>query len=102
MDRIMFTAPSSLTTANAHLVLAAGLKAIADGQTGFDFANTKEADSAAVALLLCLQRAAKERGLVLQMSNLPASLQSLAVLYDVAGLLGIPVPENARPLSSHH
>jgi phospholipid transport system transporter-binding protein len=85
----MFTAPPALTTANAHTVLQTGLTAIAAGHYAFDFAATVQADSAAVAMLLAWQRAAQERGAQLQLSNLPESLQSLARLYDVAGLLGV-------------
>ncbi len=85
----MFTAPPTLTTANAHTVLQTGLTAIAAGQTSFDFAATQHADSAAVAMLLAWQRAAQERGTQLQLNNLPDSLKSLAHLYDVAGLLGL-------------
>lgn len=85
----MFTAPPSLTTANAHTVLQTGLTAIAAGQYTFDFAATQHADSAAVAMLLAWQRAAEARGAKLQLSNLPDSLQSLARLYDVAGFLGV-------------
>ena len=91
----MFTAPSSLTTANAHLVLQEGLRAIATGQFEFDFAGTGQVDSSAVAMLLAWQRAAKARGAALQLRNLPASLQSLAALYDVAELLAIPVAPDA-------
>ncbi len=106
----MFAAPLTLTTDNAHLVLQTGLDAIAKGQTEFDFAATQQTDSAALAMLLAWQRAAKERGVVLQFNNLPAGLKSLAQLYDVASLLSIsadisppnlPKPSNpAHP--SHH
>jgi phospholipid transport system transporter-binding protein len=92
----MFTAPVTLTAANAHLVLAEGLLAIASGQVEFDFAATQQADSAGVAMLLSWQRAAQKRGAVLQLRNLPASLQSLAQLYDVASLLSI------APAQDHH
>ena len=95
----MFTAPVTLTAANAHLVLAEGLQAIASGQLAFDFAATQQADSSGVAMLLSWQRAAQKRGAVLQLSNLPASLQSLAQLYDVAALLAIP---NAPAQDHHH
>ena len=94
----MFTAPVILNTANAHLVLAEGLRAIASGQLEFDFAATRQADSAGVAMLLSWQRAAQKRGAVLQLRNLPASLQSLAQLYDVAQLLAIP----DAPAQNHH
>ena len=94
----MFTAPVTLTTANAHLVLAEGLQAIASGQFEFDFAATQQADSAGVALLLCWQRAAQKRGVTLRLLNLPASLQSLAQLYDVAEFLAIP---DANPHHHH-
>ena len=86
----MFTAPDTITTENAHLVLQVGLEAISKGQIEFDFATTRKTDSAAVAMLLDWQREAKVRGVVLKFLNLPASLKSLAQLYDVAGLLSIP------------
>lgn len=92
MLNAMFTAPSSLTTANAHLVLQEGLTAIAAGQKEFDFAATGQTDSSAVAMLLAWQRAAKAKGFALTLRNLPSSVQSLAALYDVASLLGIPAP----------
>jgi phospholipid transport system transporter-binding protein len=95
----MFTAPDTITTDNAHLVLQVGLDAIAKGQTEFDFAATRQTDSAAVAMLLAWQRDAKVRGVVLQFINLPTSLISLAQLYDVAALLSIPVSAEAH--SSH-
>jgi phospholipid transport system transporter-binding protein len=82
-------------------VLQTGLDAIAKGQTAFDFSTTQQTDSAAVAMLLAWQRAAKDRGVVLQFHNLPASLKSLAQLYDVASLLSIPSDTNASH-SSHH
>jgi phospholipid transport system transporter-binding protein len=98
----MFTAPASLTTANAHLVLQEGLAAIAAGQLVFDFAATGQTDSAAVAMLLAWQRAAKARGATLELCNLPASVQSLAALYDVAALLAIPVAPEAQTHFAGH
>lgn len=101
----MFTAPATVTAANAHTVLAEGLQAIAGGQLEFDFAATQQADSAAVAMLLSWQRAAQKSGVQLQLRNLPASLQSLARLYDVADLLALaalpaaPGPQAGAP---HH
>lgn len=97
----MFTAPPSLTTANAHIVLQQGLTAIAAGQTVFDFAATGATDSSAVAMLLAWQRAARAKGVRLELCNLPASVQSLAALYDVASLLSIPVPGPDQAGSPH-
>ncbi len=68
-------------------MLAAGLSAIAGGQHVIDFSGLTAVDSAAVAVLLAWQRAARARSVVLSFINLPHMLQSLTELYGVAGLL---------------
>ena len=72
-------------------MLAAGLAAIAGGQHVIDFSGLTAVDSAAVAVLLAWQRAARARSIVLSFINLPDMLQSLADLYGVAGLLPMQV-----------
>ncbi len=73
----------SLTVHNANAALVQGIAAIAAGKTVFDLGSVKVADSSAVAVLLAWQRAARKGGVALAYKNLPASLKSLAALYDV-------------------
>lgn len=82
-----FQPGQSLTVHTANTVLAAGLQAIAAGQTVFDLSGVAELDSAAVATLLAWQRAALARGKPLAFTRLPANLRSLMRLYGVAELL---------------
>lgn len=67
--------------------MVAGLQAITSGQQVFDFSGVTAIDSAAVAVLLAWQRAARARSLALSFINVPPALQSLASLYGVADLL---------------
>ncbi len=90
-----------LTVGNAKAALAQGIAAIKAGQTVFDLASIKTADSSAVAVLLEWKRAARKAGASLFFVNLPASLQSLAALYGVdAFLVDSPLP--ASPANLHH
>lgn len=83
----MYQPPERLTLADAKPALAAGLAAIAAGQSAFDFSRVTALDSSAVALVLAWKRAARARGAELAVANAPESLKSLAQLYGVAGLL---------------
>ncbi len=83
----MILSAESLTFANARLVLTEGLRAIAAGQPEIDLSRLATVDSSAVATLLAWKRAAAARNAPLALTNLPASLQSLAGLYGVAELL---------------
>jgi phospholipid transport system transporter-binding protein len=83
----MVLSAESLTFANARLVLTEGLRAIAAGQPEIDLSRLATVDSSAVATLLAWKRAAAARNAPLALTNLPASLQSLAGLYGVAELL---------------
>ena len=83
----MYQPAESLTLANARLVLAEGLRAIAAGQPEIDLSQLATVDSSAVATLLAWKRAAAARNAPLVLSNLPESLRSLAGLYGVAALL---------------
>ncbi len=83
----MFRPHSSLTFNEAKVVLAAGLQAIASGQTSIDLAELNTVDSSAVATLLAWQRAASTTGRPLTFTNLPRNLKSLAQLYGVEPLL---------------
>ncbi len=86
----MFLSPSSITVADASVTLKAGLAAIDSGETCFDLGQLVSADSAAVATMLSWQRAAHNKKLVLQFSNLPANVQSLMETYGVTELLTTP------------
>lgn len=83
----MYQPAESLTLANARLVLTEGLRAIAAGEPEIDLSRLATVDSSAVATLLAWKRAAAARNAPLALTNLPASLQSLATLYGVAELL---------------
>ena len=87
----------TLTVINAKAALDQGLAANRGGQTVFDLATVKTADSSAVAVLLAWQRAARKSGVALSYVNLPASLKSLAALYGVDALL-VDTPANLQ----HH
>ena len=78
---------SALTIAHARAELAAGLAAIARGETELDLAGVTEVDSSAVATLLAWQRAAREKGRALVVRNMPESMRSLAGLYGVSDLI---------------
>ncbi|HYD94248.1 MAG TPA: STAS domain-containing protein [Noviherbaspirillum sp.] len=84
---MVYRPSQALTVQNAAAVLDAGLRAIAEGQDHIDLSDLTAVDSAAVATMLAWQRAARAKGKSLAFSNLPANLQSLVELYDVAGLL---------------
>ncbi len=90
----------SVTVANASLVLAQGVAAIQGGQRVIDLACIKTADSSAVAVLLAWQRTAREQGATLQLTNMPANLQSLTTLYDVDSFLSGALA--ASPADLHH
>lgn len=85
-----------LTFQTARGALERGLAALRAGQTVFDLASVKLADSSGVAVLLELQRQARTAGLSVSFINLPVSLQSLATLYGVETLLA------EAPTSAQH
>lgn len=87
----MFKPPSSLTLHNAKTVRQAGLRAIAGGQPAIDLSHVVAVDSAAVAVLLSWQRAARKIGARVDFGRLPPNLLSLIELYGVGALLP-PVP----------
>jgi phospholipid transport system transporter-binding protein len=76
-----------IVTSNAASLLHSGEAAIRDGDGRFDLSSVTRCDSSAVALVLEWQRAARARGLKLELSGIPASLRSLAVLYGVDSLI---------------
>jgi phospholipid transport system transporter-binding protein len=98
----MYRPAQTLTVGNARTVLAAGLAAIADGQTHFDLQDLTMVDSAAVATLVAWQRAAQKAGKTLAFSNVPANLISLVDLYGVAELLHASATTEPRGDLPHH
>lgn len=91
----------SLTVQTATAALDQGLAAIKAGQTVFDLASLGVADSSAVAVLLAWKRAARKTGAPLSYVNIPAGLQSLAVLYGVDEFL-VEAPASAERAHLHH
>ena len=83
----MYQPAESLTLANARLVLAEGLRAIAAGQPDIDLSRLATVDSSAVATLLAWKRAAAARNAPLALVSPPPSLRSLTELYGVAEML---------------
>ena len=80
-------APTVLTQAEAGDVVRAGLQALASGVTEIELGGLQRFDSTAVAALLEWRREAAARGVSLQISGMPAGLDSLARLYGVSHLL---------------
>jgi phospholipid transport system transporter-binding protein len=94
---------ASLTVLNARVALELGLEAIKAGQRDIDLAQLKAVDSAAVAVLLEWQRAARKAGVELTFSNLPANLKILTTLYGVDALLaGAPAAGVGASAILHH
>ncbi|RXZ36531.1 STAS domain-containing protein [Oxalobacteraceae bacterium CAVE-383] len=83
----MFKPAVKLTMDNACEMLAAGLQAIAAGESDFDLSEALIVDSSAVAMLLEWQRQARQQGRSLRFGALPPNLRSLIDLYGVAELL---------------
>ncbi|MBI0326538.1 STAS domain-containing protein [Burkholderia plantarii] len=83
-----FATGASLTHASAKAALDDGLGRIAGGATAVDCAALARFDSAALAVLLAWQRAARARGAALEILNLPPALASLARAYGIDSLLG--------------
>ncbi|QNB12416.1 STAS domain-containing protein [Paraburkholderia tropica] len=82
-----FATGATLTHESAKAALSAGLAQIASGATAVDCAPLTQFDSSALAVLLAWQRAASQRGAILNVVNLPAALASLARAYGVDSLL---------------
>ncbi|AHI64284.1 lipid asymmetry maintenance protein MlaB [Burkholderia thailandensis] len=82
-----FGAGAALTHASAKAALAQGLARIEAGATAVDCGALAQFDSSALAVLLAWQRAARARGVTLDIVNLPPKLASLAQAYGVDTLL---------------
>ena len=96
-----FLPAPTLTIGNARGMLAAGLQAIAGGQHTIDFSGLATVDSAAVAVLLAWQRAARAGRITLTFINMPQTLLSLTDLYGVSALLPVPVAPAGANLPQH-
>jgi phospholipid transport system transporter-binding protein len=76
-----------VTLANVAALLAEGRRHLAEGVATVDLGEVTEMDSAALALCLTWLRDANGGGKPLAFANLPESLQTIARLYGVDGLL---------------
>ncbi len=76
-----------LTIATVNSVFDEGRRLLAEGDLIVDFAGIGSVDSAALALILGWLRSAAASGTRLRLRNLPASLLSLAAVYDIENLL---------------
>lgn len=80
----MYTLTGELTQQTAATVVAAGLAALAAGQTEFDLSGLDKVDSSAVATMLAWQRQAVSQQKSLNFHAIPASLVSLISLYGLS------------------
>jgi phospholipid transport system transporter-binding protein len=83
----MYAVPAAVTMGNASKSLADLRRAIDGGETEVGLQALAHSDSSALAVILAGVRHAQTTGRVLRVSGMPASLQSLARLYGVEGLL---------------
>ncbi|MCM1512503.1 MAG: STAS domain-containing protein [Oxalobacter formigenes] len=90
------TAITSLSFSSAKTALETGLDAIKNGHAAFDLGGVVQADSSGIAVMLAWQRAAKATGAPLAFVNVPDNILSLASLYGVTTLLGLPPPAASR------
>lgn len=94
--RLSAPAPGILAMSGA-LVFATAARALAEARsavsrgdvTTLDLSGVEASDSAGLAVLLALRRAARTRGADLSITALPPTLRALAQLSDVETLLGI-------------
>lgn len=84
-----FTVTGDLTFAHAMQQRAEGLAALTAGTHCISLAAVQNIDSASLSVLLEWQRAAQKNGTGLSFSDAPATLQSLAKVYGVDGVLGL-------------
>ena len=90
--------PADLDGDQAAALLPQLRRQIADGGAGavvLDAAAVRRFDSAALALLLECRRLAQASQRTLEVQHLPAGLQSMAHVYGVDGVLGLPVSASA-------
>lgn len=77
----------AMTIDQASTLLREGRAALAQGHTTFDLAAVSEIDSSGLAVIFGWQRTARQQGRSITLVNAPASLASLAAVYDVVELL---------------
>jgi phospholipid transport system transporter-binding protein len=83
--RLAVAGPVTLQTVEA--LVARGDALIGEGARVIDLSGVAEVDSASLAMLLHWIRAARAAGRELSVANAPASLRSLARLYDLEPLV---------------
>jgi phospholipid transport system transporter-binding protein len=76
-----------MVMATATEVKADGEAALAAGAHTVDLSAVTDVDSSAVAVLLAWTRLARQRGQDFTITQVPAAIHSLAVLYGVAEML---------------
>lgn len=81
---------------NAPAVKRELLRAQASGDFTVDLSDVKRADSAALSELLSARRKAEALGGRLAIEGLPADLKTLARLYGVEEILGLPVEKTTE------
>ena len=81
---------------NAPAVKRELLRALASGDFTVDLSDLKRADSAALSVLLSARRTAEALGGRLAIEGLPADLKTLARLYGVEEILGLPVEKTTE------
>lgn len=84
-EKMMVSGDVTIETVPA--LFAQGLHHLGSKDLVVDLSQTQAVDSAAVSMLLALQRAAQNRQRALQIVNLPENLLSLAKLYGVEEML---------------
>ena len=87
-DGTLLRVSGPLTVATVGALAEGGRQQFGDAQElVVDLAGATEVDSAALSLLFEWQREARRRKIRISFRSLPPSLQSLAALYGVAGLI---------------
>jgi len=81
------TLSGPVTLANVAKLLDEGRQHLEEGVRTVDLGEVTELDSAALALLLAWLREARAKQREVAFANLPESLQTIARLYGVDGLL---------------
>ncbi len=77
----------AVTLANVTAIMEEGLRHLEEGVRTVDLGEVSEMDSSLLAMLFAWLRDGKAHGREVAFANLPESLQTLARLYGVDGLL---------------
>lgn len=89
----MYKVVGELCHDTANSIAAAGLSAIAAGQSEFDLSGLAKIDSSAIVVMIEWQRQATRSGKQLRFDAVPASLLSLIDLYGLKDLFLLNSPE---------